>query len=85
MEMGFKRPTADFRIRSYQMRGVKDSTPRLSFQGPLLKDKLFFSEGFEYDMRKLAVYTLPFPFNQKKQQGWNSFSQLDWSSRASIS
>jgi hypothetical protein len=71
-------PLPDFRIRSYQMRGVKDSTPRLSFQGPLLKDKLFFSEGFEYDMRKLAVYTLPFPFNQKKQQGWNSFSQLDW-------
>ncbi len=71
-------PLPDFRIRSYQLRGVKDSTPRLSFQGPLLKDKLFFSEGFEYDMRKLAVYTLPFPFNQKKQQGWNSFSQLDW-------
>jgi len=29
-------------------------------------------------VRQTAVYTLPFPFNQKKQQGVNSFTQLDW-------
>ena len=67
-----------FRIRSYHMRGIKDETPRLSFEGPLLKDKLFFSEGAEYDLRKTLVYTLPFPFNQQIQQGWNSFTQVDW-------
>ena len=40
--------------------------------------KLYLSEGFEYEVRKTAVYTLPFPDNQKKQEGINSFSQLDW-------
>ena len=74
----FNDPLPGFRIRSYHMRGIKDETPRLSFQGPLLKDKLFFAEGLEYELRKSLVYTLPFPFNQKIQQGWNSFSQLDW-------
>ena len=71
-------PLPDFRIRSYQLRGLKNATPRLSFSGPLLANKLFFSEGFEYEIRKTEVFTLSFPSNQKKEQGWNSFSQLDW-------
>src|ERR1019366_3661051 len=28
--------------------------------------------------RKTEVYELPFPFDQKKQEGVNSFAQLDW-------
>jgi hypothetical protein len=71
-------PLPDLRVRSRVLRGLKDATPRLSFSGPLLKSKLFFSEGFEYEIRKIEVFTLPFPANQKKRQGWNSFSQLDW-------
>ncbi|MBZ5577364.1 MAG: TonB-dependent receptor [Acidobacteriia bacterium] len=71
-------PFPDFRIRSYHMRGLMDATPRLNFEGPLIPSKLYFSEGFEYAMRKTAVYELPFPDNQKKQEGINSFAQLDW-------
>lgn len=71
-------PLPEFRIRSYHMRGLKTATPRLNFEGPLIANRLFLSEGFEYEVRKTAVYTLPFPFNQKKQEGLNSFSQLDW-------
>jgi hypothetical protein len=71
-------PLPEFRIRSYHLRGLKTATPRLNFEGPLIPGKLFLSEGFEYEVRKTAVYTLPFPFNQKKQAGLNSFSQLDW-------
>lgn len=71
-------PLPEFRIRSYHLRGLKTATPRLNFEGPLIANKLFFSEGFEYAVRKTAVYTLPFPYNQKRQQGLNSFSQLDW-------
>ena len=75
-------PLPDFRIRSYHLMGIRDATPRLNFEGPLIKDKLFFSEGFEYQVRKVSVLTLPFPENQKVTQGVNSFSQLDyiWSS-----
>ena len=71
-------PLPEFRIRSYHLRGLKTATPRLNFEGPLIANKLFVSEGFEYEIQKTAVYTLPFPFNQKKQEGVNSFSQLDW-------
>jgi hypothetical protein len=71
-------PLPEFRIRSYHLRGLKDATPRLNFEGPLVPGKLYLSEGFEYEVRKTAVYTLPFPNNQKKQKGINSFAQLDW-------
>lgn len=71
-------PFPDFRIRSYHLRGIRDATPRLNFEGPLLKNKLFFSEGFEYEARKTEVLTLPFPDNQQVRQGLNSFSQLDY-------
>ncbi len=71
-------PFPEFRIRSWQMRGLKTATPRLNFEGPIIPGKLYLAEGFEYEVRKTAVYTLPFPHNQKLQQGLNSFTQLDW-------
>ncbi len=71
-------PFPDFRIRSYHMVGLKDATPRLNFGGPLIPGKLYFTEGLEYEMRKTEVYTLSWPNNQKKQEGINSFTQLDW-------
>jgi hypothetical protein len=71
-------PFPDFRIRSYQLRGLRDATPRLNLEGPLIEGKLYLSEGFDYEVRKTEVYELPFPYNQKKQQGVNSFGQLDW-------
>jgi len=71
-------PFPEFRIRSYQLRGLKTATPRLNFEGPILPGKLYLAEGFEYEVRKTEVYTLPFPRNQKLQQGLNSFTQLDW-------
>ncbi len=71
-------PFPEFRVRSWQLRGLKDATPRLNFEGPILKHRLFLSEGFEYEIRKTEVFTLPFPRNQKLQFGMNSFSQVDW-------
>jgi hypothetical protein len=71
-------PFPEFNIKSWHLRGLKTATPRLNFEGPLIKNKLYFSEGFEYVVRKTAVFTLPFPDNQKKEEGINTFSQLDW-------
>ena len=71
-------PFPDFRFRSWHLRGVRDATPRLNFSGPLIKDKLYFSEGVEYEVRKTPVITLPFPFNEQKVEGFNSFSQFDY-------
>jgi hypothetical protein len=71
-------PLPDFRFRSWHLAGIRDATPRLNFSGPLIKDKLYFSEGVEYEVRKTPVITLPFPFNQQKVEGFNSFSQFDY-------
>jgi hypothetical protein len=60
------------------LRGLKTATPRLNFEGPIVPGKLYLAEGFEYEIRKIAVYTLPFPRNQKQVEGLNSFTQLDW-------
>ena len=75
-------PFPEFYIRSWHLRGLRTATPRVNFEGPIIPGKLFFSEGFEYEVRKTPVFTLPFPFNQKREQGFNSFSQLDWISSA---
>jgi hypothetical protein len=71
-------PFPDFRIRSYHMQGLKDATPRVNVEGPLIAGKLYFSEGLEYEMRKTEVFEQPFPYNQKKTEGFNSFAQFDW-------
>ena len=71
-------PLPEFYIRSWRLRGLKDATPRFNFEGPILLGKLYFSEGIDYEIRKTEVYELPFPYNQKKQEGVNSFAQLDW-------
>ncbi len=71
-------PFPGFRIRSLHLRGVRDATPRISFGGPLLANKLYFAEGFQYSMKKETVRTLPFPYNQSKHESVNSFSQFDY-------
>jgi hypothetical protein len=71
-------PLPEFFIRSWRLRGLQDATPRFNFEGPLIAGKLYISEGIDYEIRKTAVFELPFPHNLKKQEGVNSFSQLDW-------
>jgi hypothetical protein len=70
-------PFPDFYVRSWHLRGLRDATPRLNLEGPLVRGKLYFSEGLEYEIRKTEVYTLPFD-QQKKKEAVNSFAQLDW-------
>ncbi|MEK6300126.1 MAG: carboxypeptidase regulatory-like domain-containing protein [Acidobacteriota bacterium] len=71
-------PLPEYRIRSGHLRGIKEASPRVVFNGPLIKDKLYFSEGLEYDLKKEPVKTLPFPFNETKQESVNSFTQFDY-------
>ena len=71
-------PFPEFRIRSHHFEGVKEVTPRFIVGGPVIAGKLYFSEGFEYEMRKQAVRSLQFPFNESRLDSYNSFSQLDY-------
>lgn len=71
-------PFPGFRIRSLHLRGVRDYSPRINFGGPLLANKLYFAEAFQYTIEKETVRTLPFPYNQSKHESNNSFSQFDY-------
>jgi hypothetical protein len=56
--------------------GVGRATPRIVFGGPLLRDKVSFSEVFEYDVIRNPVRGLAWPRNEIKKQGFNSYSTL---------
>ena len=71
-------PLPEFRIRSGHLRGIREASPRIVFNGPIIADKLYLSEGLEYDLQKRPDRTLPFPFNESKQSSLNSFTQLDY-------
>jgi len=70
-------PFPDFYVRSWRLRGLRDATPRLNLEGPLISGKLYFSEGLEYEVRKTEIYTLPWN-DQRKREAVNSFAQIDW-------
>jgi hypothetical protein len=70
-------PLPEFRIRSGHVRGLKSATPRLSFGGPIIPDRVSISEGLEFVDNKVPVRTLPFPFNETKTTSLNSFTQTD--------
>jgi Carboxypeptidase regulatory-like domain len=59
------------------MVGIAQATPGVDFGGPLLGDKVFFSEVFQYDMKKTTVRGLPWPNDITKKQGFNSFTTLE--------
>ncbi len=56
--------------------GISDWTPRLFFGGPVLKNKLNFSEAFTYDVRKSPVRGLAWPHNETKGQGFNTLTSF---------
>ncbi|MBK9708452.1 MAG: TonB-dependent receptor [Acidobacteria bacterium] len=71
-------PLPEFRFLNGRLRGLRDATPRIVFNGPLIKDKLFISEGSEYIIRKRQVQTLEYPNKETKSESINSFTQLDY-------
>ena len=70
-------PLPEFRIRSLHLRGIKAVSPRFSFNGPLIKNRLYLAASLDYSLSKNSVLTLAFPYNENKKASLNSFSQLD--------
>ncbi len=62
------------RGRSGHIVGISSETPRAFLGGPILKDKLNFSEAFDYNLRKWPVRGLAWPNNEIKTQGFISFT-----------
>jgi hypothetical protein len=67
-----------FRGRSGHLVGVNDWEPRLTFTGPLWKDRLNFSESFIYSIIKDPVRGLAWPHNETKKEMYNSFTTLEY-------
>jgi hypothetical protein len=65
------------RKRSGDFIGVESATPRLTVTGPLVKDKVAFTQSFEYRFLRIPVSSLPQLQRDMKLEGFNSFSQLD--------
>src|SRR5262245_22513411 len=58
------------------MVGLAEAQPGVDFGGPLVGDKLLFSEVFQYEMKKRTVRGLPWPDDISKKQGFNSLTTL---------
>ncbi len=71
-------PLPEFRFRSWHMVGLKSATPRVSFGGPILSSRLHLLESIQYEMRSTSIITQPFPNNQQRREGLNSFTELDY-------
>ena len=70
----FPRP----RRRGGSFVGVEAFTPRLSFSGPLMKDKLKFFQSFEYRYVRTPVESLPALSRDTDLESFDSVSQIDW-------
>ena len=58
--------------------GIESTTPRVTVTGPLLKDKLAFTESLEYRYVRTGISSLPPLQRDTKLESFNSFTQLDW-------
>jgi len=67
----------DFRFKNGKLVGVAEDTPRLNFNGPLIKDHLYLSQSAAYSIAKRPVRGLPFPVNETKTESQSYFSQID--------
>src|SRR5260370_1444149 len=70
----FPRP----RRRGGSFVGVEAFTPRVTFSGPLMKDKLKFFQSFEYRYVRTPVENLPPLSRDTNLESFDSLSQLDW-------
>jgi hypothetical protein len=76
-------PLPEFRWRSWHMVGLRSSTPRINFGGPVIPNRLFVLESIQYEMRETPVITLPFPNNESRREGYNSLTAVDYTINSS--
>jgi len=73
---GVRDLNVSFRAKNDHFVGIARATPRVVFGGPLIKDKVSFSEVFEYDVIRDPIRGLAWPQDEIKRQGFTSYSTL---------
>jgi hypothetical protein len=66
------------RFREGKFYGVQSATPRIAVGGPIVKDKLFFFQSFEYRFVRTEVTSLPLANRDQKLESFDSFTRVDW-------
>jgi TonB dependent receptor/Carboxypeptidase regulatory-like domain len=56
---------------------VDSFRPRLTFQGPVIRNRLYFLQSFEYRFSRIYVPSLSAPLDNSTSEAFNSFTQLD--------
>ncbi len=67
-----------FRTKNDHLIGLLNMTPGVEFGGPLLKNKLNFSENMTYEFRKDPVHGLSWPVNETVTYSLVSFTNFQW-------
>lgn len=67
----------DLRFKNGKVVGIAEDAPHLNFNGPLIKNRLYFSQSLAYTIAKTPVRGLAFPFNETKTESQSYFSQVD--------
>ncbi len=57
--------------------GLEASTPRITLTGPLVKNRVAFTQSFEYRFVRTAISSLPPTRRDTKIESFNSFTQAD--------
>jgi hypothetical protein len=58
--------------------GIAAFTPRFTFSGPIVKDRIAFTQSFEYRYERDQVYSLPALQSDSKSELFDSYSQFDF-------
>lgn len=67
-----------FRGKNDSLVGLANETPRFEVGGPLLKDKLNFSQDLSYEFRRDPVRGLTWPENETYVYAFDSFTNAQW-------
>ena len=65
------------RVRGGSVLGIGGATPRATFTGPIVKDRIAFTQSFEYRYIRTPVNSLPATERDTTFEGMNSYSQVD--------
>ena len=66
------------RFREGSLMGLESATPRMTYTGPLIKDKIAITQSFEYRFVRTPVTSLPPLERDQNLEGFNSYTQLDF-------
>jgi hypothetical protein len=66
------------RVRDGSVRGIASSTPRITFTGPLVTDRLAVTQSFQYRFVETPVNSLPAFERDTRLQSFDSYTQLDY-------